>query len=98
MSVTPAFAAAARLAAMYGSWLLLVQLAELRLHGRGRRRSANARLAVAAARRLQGDVEALEHDLARDRPREVEPLAHRPRGGEQLVGLGEVERGDMQAP
>ena len=48
-------------------------------------------LQVAAGRRLQGDLEALLDQLEGHRPVEVEPTAHGPRRGEQLVGVGDVD-------
>src|SRR5439155_6903871 len=36
--------------------------------------------------------QAVEDDLALDGPRQVEALAHRAGGGEQVVGLAQVER------
>ena len=42
-------------------------------------------LLVRPGRRLRRHLDALPHELDRHRPIEVEPLAHRPRGRQQLV-------------
>ena len=42
--------------------------------------------------RLRRDADAVEDQLTGHGPGEVEALAHRPCGGEQLVGLRQVER------
>jgi len=47
-------------------------------------------LPVGSGGRLEGDLQAVEDDLALHRPVEVEALAHRAGGGQDIVG-GEVE-------
>ena len=50
-------------------------------------------LLVAAHRRVAGDVDALQQQLPRHRPGEVEALAHLLGGGEEVIGGGEVDVG-----
>src|SRR5499425_1522282 len=50
-------------------------------------------LHVRAGRRLQGDGDAALDDRRVDRPGEVEPLAHRAGGGEQMIDGGDVHDG-----
>jgi hypothetical protein len=49
-------------------------------------------LHVAPGGCLRGNSDAVEHDVAGDGPAEIEALAHRPRGREQVIDLLEVER------
>ena len=50
-------------------------------------------LCIATRRSLHGQAKAFDQHVVIDRPFEVESSAHGPRGRQQAVGLGSVERG-----
>ena len=50
-------------------------------------------LRVAGRRGLHGEAQALEHEVAGDGPIEIEAPPHGTCGGQQAVGLDEVEAG-----